>query len=180
MLLFRFMDLSDHEQRRIAGRPDLLRFIEASGRATAEGKPPIQLLAPLDAARMGGLLAYMDATENPDETMTARLRASSTDGQFFSRDLPRFVSHANNTALPQPSVNSDPQHSAHEWRISPTTLPSAGRDRERCLDACASRGRAWENFCRSIKNSRVRAGCWATAKLSETACRNWCFWNTKD
>lgn len=46
----------------------------------------------------------------------------------------------------------------------------------RCLDACASGGKAWESFCRSLPDPRLRAGCWSLQNASVTACRGWCFW----
>lgn len=46
----------------------------------------------------------------------------------------------------------------------------------RCLDACAAGERTWERFCRSLREPRLRAACWALEFAGEAACRNWCLW----
>jgi hypothetical protein len=51
--------------------------------------------------------------------------------------------------------------------------PSLGR----CLDACAAGGAALRNFCRSIRDPQLKAGCWGLEFVGETACRGWCFWH---
>jgi hypothetical protein len=51
--------------------------------------------------------------------------------------------------------------------------PSLGR----CLDACAAGSEALRNFCRSIRDPQLKAGCWGLEFVGETACRGWCFWH---
>jgi len=46
---------------------------------------------------------------------------------------------------------------------------------DRCLDAAAAGGGVWETFCRSLKDSAQRAGCWAVGPESENRKRGWCF-----
>jgi hypothetical protein len=47
----------------------------------------------------------------------------------------------------------------------------------RCLDACAAGSAALRNFCRSIRDPQLKAGCWGLEFVGETACRGWCFWH---
>ncbi len=32
-------------------------------------------------------------------------------------------------------------------------------------------------FCRTIRDPKLKAGCWGLEFVSETACRGWCFWH---
>lgn len=47
----------------------------------------------------------------------------------------------------------------------------------RCQTACASGGMAIRNFCNSLPDPRMKAGCFALELGSETACRAWCYWH---
>jgi RHS repeat-associated protein len=62
--------------------------------------------------------------------------------------------------------------------LSPVVLAvNVGRDLNRCLDACAAGGVAWQSYCRTLPDPRLRAGCWALQFAGQAACRGWCFWN---
>ncbi len=45
----------------------------------------------------------------------------------------------------------------------------------RCLNACAAGGAVLKSFCRSIRDPKLKAGCWSLEFVSGTACRGWCF-----
>jgi RHS repeat-associated protein len=69
-----------------------------------------------------------------------------------------------------------PEASSEEATASPNTRSVRDPSKLRtCLDACATGGRAWQNFCRSLPEPRLRAGCWALQFAGEVACRGWCF-----
>ncbi|KAK4196669.1 hypothetical protein QBC40DRAFT_182956 [Triangularia verruculosa] len=50
-----------------------------------------------------------------------------------------------------------------------------------CQAACRGGEEAVNRFCRTLRDARLRAGCWALAvgvgsSLGQTACLNWCYW----
>jgi hypothetical protein len=62
----------------------------------------------------------------------------------------------------------------------PLGLMSCGScDLNECLNSCAAGGEALADFCRSIPDPRLRAGCWALEFAGETVCNGWCFWNCR-
>lgn len=65
---------------------------------------------------------------------------------------------------PQPQTNLPPEDQAGP----PPNL-------SRCLDACAAGGEVLRSFCRSIRDPKLKVGCWGLEFVSETACRGWCF-----
>lgn len=46
-----------------------------------------------------------------------------------------------------------------------------------CLKSCDAGPGGMENFCRQIRDKRVRAACWCISAASNIACRGWCYWN---
>ncbi len=48
-----------------------------------------------------------------------------------------------------------------------------------CLNACTAGGVALRNFCRSLPDPRLRAGCWALEFVGENVCKGWCYWNCR-
>ncbi|HYD46949.1 MAG TPA: RHS repeat-associated core domain-containing protein, partial [Terriglobales bacterium] len=96
-----------------------------------------------------------------------------SDDQVFQGWL---YAYAN--ATPQRLIDpSGLRTSSRRSRADLTQHCGAPPDLNRCLASCAVGGRAWENFCRTVLEPRVRAGCWAVRYSSEAACRGWCFWN---
>jgi hypothetical protein len=45
-----------------------------------------------------------------------------------------------------------------------------------CMTACSGGPDAIAEFCRSIPDPRLRAGCWALQFAGKTACVGWCLW----
>ncbi|WNG52111.1 hypothetical protein F0U60_54420 [Archangium minus] len=71
---------------------------------------------------------------------------------------------------PMPEPQQEPDAPPEEQAAPPPNL-------SRCLDACAAGGEVLRTFCRSIKDPKLKAGCWGLEFVSETACRGWCFWH---
>lgn len=46
-----------------------------------------------------------------------------------------------------------------------------------CIAACEAGGEKFLDFCRSLPDPKLRAGCWAVAFAGEVACIGWCYWN---
>jgi RHS repeat-associated protein len=51
---------------------------------------------------------------------------------------------------------------------------------KKCLKACDDGTKGREKYCRSLKNPRLRAGCWALVYGSRAACKGWCYWQFGD
>lgn len=62
----------------------------------------------------------------------------------------------------------------------PTALAADPAQCQACLLACSEGGEAFRDFCRSIPDPRLRAGCWALEFLGEVACKGWCYWHFCD
>lgn len=48
---------------------------------------------------------------------------------------------------------------------------------DECNRACRNGQQAMEQFCYGLPDPRMRASCWAVAKLSLAACLGWCYAN---
>lgn len=44
-----------------------------------------------------------------------------------------------------------------------------------CLSACSKGTSAIQAFCRSIRDPRIKAGCWAVQFASRPACNGFCY-----
>ena len=56
-------------------------------------------------------------------------------------------------------------------------LPAfASLDFKACVAACEAGGEDFEDFCRSLPDPRLRAGCWGLVFVGEAACIGWCAW----
>jgi RHS repeat-associated protein len=112
------------------------------------------------------------AREYDSETGLYFYRARYYDpkaGRFLTRDPIGFRGGINVYAY----TSNNPIN-----KVDPTGLAECGNcDLNQCLDACASGGAVLRNFCRSLPDPRLRAGCWGLEFVSEVACRGWCFWN---
>ncbi len=71
---------------------------------------------------------------------------------------------------PMPDPQHEPEPLPEEQAGPPPSL-------SRCLDACAAGREVLREFCRSIREPKLKAGCWGLEFVSETACRGWCFWH---
>ena len=61
--------------------------------------------------------------------------------------------------------------------LNPSCPNCPAPDLQKCLKACEKGVKGREKYCRSLKNPRARAGCWALVYASEAACKGWCYWN---
>jgi hypothetical protein len=76
--------------------------------------------------------------------------------------------HPNKCFGPMPSAKPEAEPLPEEQAGPPPNL-------SRCLDACAAGGEVLRSFCRSIRDPKLKAGCWGLEFVSATACRGWCF-----
>jgi len=87
------------------------------------------------------------------------------------------TTRASSSALASTSeVPSDTVEASGDWACPAAAAGPGGGTLNQCLDACEAGGRAWENFCRSLKDPRARAACWALQFAGVNACRGWCYW----
>ncbi|OQW65513.1 MAG: hypothetical protein BVN28_01575 [Nitrospira sp. ST-bin4] len=88
---------------------------------------------------------------------------------FNGGDINLYVYAANNPV----SLKDPTGESTEACPVSGFPIADPGK-LSRCLDACEAGGRAIEQFCRSLKDPRARALCWAN-RWSVPACKGICY-----
>lgn len=100
----------------------------------------------------------------------------------YDSDLARWLSEDPSGFVDGPNLYSYVRNTP-VTQIDPLGLESrapcaAGNPDElkKCLEACDKGTKGREKYCRTLKNPRLRAGCWALVYGSKAACKGWCYW----
>lgn len=99
------------------------------------------------------------------------VRESSSRSQLLTSNLDKVAARKQAELPCQYSGNASAQTAVEQ------PVPYASTKLQKCLKACDKGGETFKKFCRTLKNSKLKAGCWALQFAKKTACKGWCYWH---